>query len=193
MNPTDKATFGFDFDDAPAIIVPNQSSPSGPRPGPDDATVRTLERDISGAQQYNPIVGHNVPITVNMADENEETILHMVNSDPNREPTFTLFGDPSFYFQSSCDKGAPTAVPGCPLQSPGYAWNHGDIQPEIATTWQGWVGPGIKNLGETSSVWTDHTDARPTLMTVLGLQDDYSWDGAAIAQIIRSTHNGWDR
>ena len=185
-------TFGFDFDDAPALVVPNQSSPSGPRPGPNDPTVRTLERNISSAQAYNPIVGHNVPITVNMADENEETILHMVNADPNREPTLTLFGDPSFYFQSSCDTGAPTNLPGCPLQTPGYAWNHGDIQPEIATTWQGWVGPGIKNLGETSSVWTDHTDARPTLMTVLGLHDDYSWDGAAIAQIIGSGHSGRD-
>ena len=153
--------------------------------------MRTLERDISGAQEFNPIVGHNVPITVNMADEYEETILHMVNADPNREPTLTLFGDPSFYFQSSCDTGASTQ-PGCPLQGNGFAWNHGDIQPEIATTWQGWVGPGIKNLGETSSVWTDHTDARPTMMTVLGLHDDYSWDGAAIAQIIGSTHSGWD-
>jgi hypothetical protein len=186
-------TFGFDFDDAPALVVPNQSSPSGPRPGPNDPTVRTLERNISSAQAYNPIVGHNVPITVNMADEYEETILHMVNADPNREPTLTLFGDPSFYFQSSCDSTTGTGSnPGCPIQSPGYAWNHGDIQPEIATTWQGWVGPGIKNLGETSSVWTDHTDARPTLMTVLGLHDDYSWDGAAIAQIIGSGHNGRD-
>ena len=186
-------TFGFDFDDAPALVVPNRSRPSGPRPGPNDPTVRTLERNLSSAQAYNPIVGHNVPIAVNMADEYEETILHMVNADPNREPTLTMFGDPSFYFQSSCDKGAPTNLAGCPLQSPGYAWNHGDIQPEIATTWQGWVGPGIKNLGETSSIWTDHTDARPTLMTVLGLHDDYDWNGAAIAQIIGSAHSGWDR
>jgi hypothetical protein len=185
--------FGFDFDDAPALVVPNQSSPSGPRPGPNDPTVRTLERNLSSAQEYNPIVGHNVPITVNMADENEETILHMVNADPNREPTLTMFGDPSFYFQIKCDSTSGTGTnPGCPVQSPGYAWNHGDIQPEIATTWQGWVGPGIKNLGETSSVWTDHSDARPTLMTVLGLHDDYSWDGAAIAQIIGSTNRGWD-
>ena len=191
LNPTQTIpSFGFDFDDAPALVVPNQSSPTGPRPGPNDPTVRTLERDISSAQEFNPIVGHNVPITVNMADENEETILHMVNADPNREPTLTLFGDPSFFFQSSCDSGASTA-PGCPLQGNGFAWNHGDIQPEIATTWQGWVGPGIRNLGETSSIWTDHTDARPTLMTVLGLHDDYSWDGAAIAQIIGSTHSGW--
>ncbi|MGO9892285.1 MAG: hypothetical protein ACLP0L_30910 [Solirubrobacteraceae bacterium] len=184
--------YGFDFDDAPALIVPNQTNPQGgTRPGPNDPTVRTLERDISGATEYNPITGTTVPITVNMADETEETILHMVNSDPNREPTLTLFGDPSFYFQSSCDTGA-SSDPGCPIQNNGFAWNHGDIQPEIATTWQGWVGPGIKNLGETSSIWTDHTDARPTMMTVLGLHDDYSWDGAAIAQIIGSTHSGWD-
>jgi hypothetical protein len=184
--------FGFDFDDAPALVVPNQSSPSGQRPGPNDPTVRTLERDVSGASEFNPIVGHDVPITVNMADEYEETILHMVNADPNREPTLTLFGDPSFFFQSSCDTGASTQ-PGCPLQDPGFAWNHGDIQPEIATTWQGWVGPGIRNLGQTSSVWTDHTDARPTMMTVLGLHDDYDPDGAAIAQIIGSARGGWDR
>jgi hypothetical protein len=78
------------------------------------------------------------------------------------------------------------------LQNNGFAWNHGDIQPQIATTWQGWVGLGIRNLGETSSVWTDHTDARPTMMTVLGLHEDYSWDGAAIAQIIGSAQNGRD-
>ncbi len=184
--------YGFDFDDAPALIVPNQTNPEGgARPGPNDPTVRTLERDLSSATEWNPIINQYVPITVNMADETEETILHMVNSDPNREPTLTLFGDPSFYFQSSCDTGA-SSDPGCPIQNNGFAWNHGDIQPEIATTWQGWVGPGIKNLGETSSIWTDHTDARPTLMTVLGLHDDYSWDGAAIAQIIGQVHDGWD-
>ena len=79
------------------------------------------------------------------------------------------------------DKG-----PGCPAQGPGFAWNHGGAQPEIATTWQGWVGPGIRNLGQTGAVWTDHTDARPTLMSLLGLRDDYDWDGRAIAEITDS-------
>jgi hypothetical protein len=45
---------------------------------------------------------------------------------------------------------------------------------------------------ETSSVRTDHTDARPTLMTILGLHDDYGWDGTAIAPIIGSTNRGRD-
>jgi hypothetical protein len=181
--------FGWDYDDAPAILVPSEASPSDQ----DNPTLRTLERSLSSASTYSPIVGHDIPITVNMADQQEETILHMVNADPNREPTFTLFGDPTFYFDASPSSCTPSSTPaGCPTQDNGYAWNHGDIQPEIASTWQGWVGPGIKNLGETSSIWTDHTDARPTMMTVLGLHDDYSWDGAAIAQIIGSTRGGGD-
>lgn len=74
--------------------------------------------------------------------------------------------------------------PGCPAQDGGFAWNRGDVQPEIASTWQGWVGPGIRHLGETSSIWTDHAGVRPTMMTLLGLKDDYSWDGPATAPIL---------
>ena len=180
--------FGFDFDDAPAILVPSQNG-AGPLPGQDSSTVRDLERGIASAQLFNPIVGKTVPITVNMADQVEEGILHMINGDPRRTPTFTLFGDPSFYFQASCD-GNTTAY-GCPVQNNGYAWNHGDIQPEIASTWQGWVGPGIKNLGVTGAVWTDHTDARPTLLTLLGLRDDYSDDGDTIAQMLSGSALPW--
>ncbi len=181
----DSTTFGFDADDAPAMIVPNQTSPSGTRPGPDDPAVRRLERTISGTREYSEIDDKYHSITVNMADETEEEILHMVNSDPNRTPTFTLFGDPSFYFQASCD-GGPGQGPGagCPTQDGDFAWNHGDIQPEIANTWDGWVGPGVKSMGENTGIWVDHTDIRPTLMTILGLTDDYAWDGRAIAQIL---------
>jgi hypothetical protein len=188
-------TFGFNADDAPAIVVPNQTNPAGIPPGQDSSTVRGLEHTFASTSEYNPIVGKTVPITVNMADQTEEQILHMVNSDPNRTPTFTDFGDPSFYLEGECNyvggaqgqKPGPVTNegPGCPAQDNGYAWNHGDIQPEIASTWQGWVGPGIKNLGETSAIWTDHTDARPTLMTLLGLSDDYAWDGLAVAPILQ--------
>ncbi|HEY2655777.1 MAG TPA: hypothetical protein VGI55_08305, partial [Solirubrobacteraceae bacterium] len=116
-------------------------------------------------------------------------ILHIVNADPRRTPTFTLFGNPDFYFQTSCD--ASSTIPGCPIQGQGFAWNHGDIQPEIASTWQGWVGPGIRDLGETGSVWTDHTDVRPTMLALLGLHDDYAGDGAAIAQIVTPSALPW--
>src|SRR4051794_31910981 len=189
----DATTFGQDFDDAPTIFVPNQADKTAAPPGPNDPAVRKLERELGSLTEYDPIDGGDHRIADDIADQTTEGILHMVNSDPARTPTFTMFGDPDFFFQTSCatvgaqqgqtpapvtDKG-----PGCPAQGPGFAWNHGDEQPEIATTWQGWVGPGIRNLGQSGAVWTDHTDARPTLMTLLGLRDDYDWDGRAIAEI----------
>jgi hypothetical protein len=66
-----------------------------------------------------------------------------------------------------------------------FAWNHGDIQPEIANTWLGFVGPGIRDFGQTGEVWTDHTDVRPTLFTLLGLTDSYAGDGRAILEVLR--------
>jgi hypothetical protein len=41
----------------------------------------------------------------------------------------------------------------------------------------------MKNLGDVNNVWTDHTDHRPTLLTMLGLKDDYQTDGRAVTQI----------
>lgn len=103
----------------------------------------------------------------------------MINADPKRTPTFTMFGNPDFYFQ--------TYTPSCGGQvcvNPGYAWNHGDIQPEIATTWAGFVGPGIAHNGVDSSTWTDHANLRPTILTLLGLKDDYGSDGRVLIEAL---------
>ena len=54
---------------------------------------------------------------------------------------------------------------------------HGGIQPEIAQTWLGIVGPGVKAGGIDDTTWTDHTDVRPTMLALLGLEDDYTHDG----------------
>ena len=68
----------------------------------------------------------------------------------------------------------------------GFAWNHGDIQPEIARTYIGIVGPGVKRLGVTTprDFFTDHVDLRPTLMMLTGLTDDYQHDGRVITEIL---------
>jgi hypothetical protein len=189
----DTTTFGQDFDDAPTILVPNQGNHAGAPPGQNDPTVRKLEREMGTLTEFDPIDGQQHKIADDIADQTEEGILHMVNSDPLRTPTFTMFGNPDFFFQASCattgtQQGQPAHTvtdhgSGCPAQGPGFAWNHGDEQPDIATTWQGWVGPGIRTLGQTGAVWTDHTDARPTLMSILGLKDDYDWDGRTISEI----------
>jgi len=104
-------------------------------------------------------------------------LLHMVTADSLRTPTFTMFGDPDYYFQTY---GSPLVV-----ESPGYAWNHGDVQPEITTTWLGMVGPGVKHQGMNSNIWSDHTDIRPTMMMLLGLKDDYSHEGRALVEDLR--------
>ena len=49
--------------------------------------------------------------------------------------------------------------------------------------WAGFVGPGVRSGGD-DGTWVDHTDLRPTILTLTGLKDDYSLDGAAIADML---------
>ena len=123
-----------------------------------------------------------VPLTDALADPVEEKALHMVNSDPNRTPTFTMFGNPDFFFQTSnpCSGARSECV------TPGFAWNHGDIQQEIGNTWVGIVGPASRNNGIDSTTWTDHTNLRPTILSLVGLQDDYTDDGHVLVQALDS-------
>jgi hypothetical protein len=103
----------------------------------------------------------------------------MVNADPSRTPTFTMFGNPDYFFSTSnpCS-GTPLCV------TPGFAWNHGDVQPEIGNTWVGMVGPGVANNGVNSTTWTDHTNLRPTVLSLVGLHDDYTDDGHVLVQAL---------
>jgi hypothetical protein len=165
---------GFDihFDDAPTFYVNGH-------PGRTDPTVRKLERDVAGLTATDPYVngGSTVPLTERLADPVEEKALHMVNSDPLRTPTFTMFANADFYFQTT----NPTCG-GNPCVNPGFAWNHGDFQHEIANTWVGMVGPGVQDAGLDPSTWTDHTNVRPTMLALLGLHDDYLNDGRVLVE-----------
>src|SRR5437762_8897508 len=35
--------------------------------------------------------------------------------------------------------------------------------------------------------WTDHTDVRPTMLSLLGLTDDYGHDGRVVSQVLAPT------
>jgi hypothetical protein len=159
-------------DDAPTFYL------SG-NPGQTDPSTRTFERAAGRLTAVNPYTGSTDPLMVRMADQTEMRLLHMYTTgDPLRNATFAFFGDPNYFLTDY----PPTTCETCP--NPAYAWNHGDIQPEIANTWLGFVGPGINHLGETGEVWTDHTDVRPTMLSVLGLTDDYAHDGRSILQVL---------
>jgi hypothetical protein len=68
------------------------------------------------------------------------------------------------------------------FEQAGFAWNHGDFQTDITRTWAAMVGPGVQQLGRNDEVFSDHADLRPTIMALVGLQDDYVHEGRVIAE-----------
>ncbi len=178
QDPGATTSWDIHFDDAPTFYVNGQ-------PGRTDTAVRRLERAVGGLSSVDPYVRDSqgnpetVPLTVSMADPVEEQTLHMVNTDPLRTPTFTMFGNADFFFQTS---NPCSGVAECVLS--GFAWNHGDVQPEIGNTWAAMVGPGVAKGGIDSHTWTDHTNLRPTILSLLGLEDDYTDDGHVIVQAL---------
>ena len=162
--------YGIHFDDAPTVFIQHD-------PGPADPTTRTLEKTMAGLTAVSPYTGNTDHLMAAMADPVEESMLHMVvPEDGARTPSFTFFGDPDYFFQST---GSAT-----PAIGTGFAWNHGDIQPEIARTFIGIVGPGVQHLGPTTAFFSDHVDVRPTLMFLVGLTDDYTHDGRVLSEVI---------
>jgi len=166
--------FDIHADSAPTVYVTGN-------PARTDALARSFEQATGKLTVPNPIIPATTgnPLTDFLADPVEMNILHMVTADPARTPTYTLFADPNYFVCNAFTSGCPSAPPFV-TQNPGFAWNHGDVQPEITTTWLGMVGPGVRNIGVDNSIWSDHTDIRPTMLMLLGLKDDYSHDGRAL-------------
>jgi len=113
--------FSLENDTAPEFYVTGN-------PGPNAPQVRTLERDVGGLTAANPYTGTTQQIANYLADPAEEAILHMVNADPARTPTFALFAKPD-YFLSSGSASCPAA--GCVTQNTAFAWDHGDYAAEL--------------------------------------------------------------
>ncbi|AUG80079.1 hypothetical protein CFP65_5373 [Kitasatospora sp. MMS16-BH015] len=150
------------------------------QPGPADPATRGFERAWSRITAVNPITGRTDTVSQYLADQAEMRILHMVTGDPLRTPTFTSFADPDYYVTAA---GSDCSKP-CVYLGPAYAWNHGDFAPDINTTWVGLVGPGVRHLGRTDAVWSDHTDLRPTMLALLGLHDPYRSDGRVLTEYL---------
>jgi len=192
--------FSLEQDSAPEFYVTGQ-------PAPDTTKVRSLEHAVASLTGSNVYTGGTVPLTNYLADPAEEAILHMVNADPARTPTFAMFGRPDYFFLP----GSPSCTSSCISQTTSFAYEHGDYAAEINTNWLGMVGPGVKNLGldgtaadagpssagadsgqvtvpgsGTTGTWVDETDIRPTIMYLTGLKDDYEHDGRVITQILTS-------
>jgi hypothetical protein len=176
-----KTPFTYHTDDAATTYVQGNPDPSSP-------AVRTLEQTMAMLNIVNPQTGVTESLLGTglgpslqgaIVDKTAQKLLHMSSaSDPNRDPTFTFFGDPNFFFETTGSLS--------PIVGTGFAWNHGDIQPEIARTFIGMVGPGVRPIGVTqpTDFFTDHTDVRPTMMYLLGLTDDYQHDGRVVLEML---------
>ncbi|TMC97422.1 MAG: hypothetical protein E6J22_00575 [Chloroflexi bacterium] len=164
-------------DSAPTVYITGN-------PARDNQTItRPFERAVGKLTAVNPMTGNTDTLTKYLADPVEMKLLHMITADPARTPTLTMFADPNYFLFA----GAPNCSTPCVTQQAGFAWNHGDVSPDINTTWLGIVGPGIRAQGVNSSVWSDHTDIRPTMMELLGLRDDYSHDGRVLFEVMKDS------
>jgi hypothetical protein len=138
--------FGMEYDTAPEYYINGD-------PGPDAAVTRTFERDVAGLKADNPYAGRTQLIANYLADPTEEAILHMVNADPARTPTFAEFAKPDYYLEqgsATCNDsvtGTNDSTSDCVTVDDAYAWDHGDYAAEINTNYVGFVGPGVKHLG----------------------------------------------
>jgi hypothetical protein len=157
-------------------------------PSQTSATTRNLERAAGTVTAVNPYSGNTEVVSNFLADQAEMGLLHMITADPKRDPTFTMFAKPDYFLSTFPGPTGKTIE-----INPAFNWNHGDIAPEINTTWLGLVGPDVKKLGVTGKLWTDHSDIRPTIMALTGLHDDYIHQGRPISQVMAETRQDLNR
>jgi hypothetical protein len=184
-NPSAPNAFTVHGDDAPTFYlsrtVASDAGATGALSQTDPAT-RAFERAVAQATATNPYTGNTDSLLYRMADQAGMAAVHMFTTgDPARNPTFVYFADDDYFITDY-----PSSTPADAIENE-YAWNHGDDQTVIGSTWQGWVGPGVQNLPDQTTVWTDHTDLRPTINSILGLVDDYTTDGRVITEILNAS------
>jgi hypothetical protein len=171
--------FSVHSDDAPTFYLSGNPTPT--------ATVtRTMEHDLDALVATNPITGNTDKLSVLLADQAEMKLLHMVTTSAARTPTLTMFGNDNYFFENVSKPPATACATqsDCVFIGSSFAWNHGDFQKDITRTWVAMVGPGVKPLGRNDEVFTDHADVRPTVMALLGLNDDYIHEGRVVAEWI---------
>src|SRR2546428_4768514 len=92
--------YAIHFDTGPTIYLNGN-------PARDNATLRQFERNVGAGVAVDPYVSAApTPVTAAMADPVGEKALHMVNADPRRTPTFTLFAKAD-YFIKNADTSCP--------------------------------------------------------------------------------------
>jgi len=173
---------------------------------------------LTGDNPYSGTSGEK--IVNYQAGATEQRILHMRTADAGRTPSYTIFPRPDYYFDGTYPACASSSDPAadCVTQYSRYAWDHGYYAPDIDVTWTGFVGPGVAangldgprpGQGATATAagqngdpsltvpdvshrgtWADETDIRPTMLSLVGLSDDYLSDGRVLTEITSHARHG---
>jgi hypothetical protein len=176
------AGYDISFDSAPSFYINGQPQAVDSNGNVVvNPTLRTFERRAATVKAFDPYIDPSglTPVARYLVDAPTLKAIHMINADPQRSMSFTMFSQPDYFFEtfSPCPKGQ-----GC--LNDGFAWIHGDYSNDIGQTWLGIVGPGIRDSGIDNRTWTDHTDIVPTMNALLGLKPDYTPDGRVITQVL---------
>ena len=194
LSTTTSANTAFDIEPQGASIYVRGN------PASNDPAVRQLERDTASMTGDNPYSGATgEKIVKYQAGQVEQRILHMQTGDPLRTPTYTMFPVPDYFFSTT---GANVSI------NSSFAWDHGYYSPNIDVTWGALVGPGVAQRGvdgpqpaggneasdpnstrtvpqaSGTGTYVDEVDLRPTLLHLVGLQDDYPSDGTIVNQVL---------
>ncbi len=179
----DGTGYDISFDSAPSFYIHGQ-------PQAVDSSghvvlnpvLRDFEHAAANLKAFDPYIDATglTPVARYLVDGPTLRALHMINADPQRSMSFTMFSQPDFYFQTY----SPCAGTSQGCLSDSYAWIHGDYAGDVGRTWLGMVGPGVKHGGIDTTTWTDHTDIVPTINALTGLTPDYTPDGRVITQIL---------
>ena len=117
---------------------------------------RAFESAAANLKAFDPYIDSTqlTPVARYLVDAPTLKALHMINGDPARTMSFTMFSQPDYFFEtfSPC----PSPSQGC--LNDGFAYIHGDYSNDIGQTWLGVVGPGVKRGGLDDSPWTDEVD-----------------------------------
>jgi hypothetical protein len=171
--------FQVHSDMAPAFYLDGNPTPTA-------AVTRQFERDVSSLTTLNPITGQTDNLSDKLVDRVGMDALHMVTGDPLRTPTFVDFLDDDYFgFTGAANCTSPCVTAPGSWSHATFAWNHGGYTPDIVRIWAGFVGPGVQHRPD-DTTWVDHTDLRPTILTLSGLSDDYTQDGRVITEILHA-------
>jgi len=129
----------------------------------------------------NPMTGNTDTISQFLADPVEMKLLHMDHGRPARTPNLVMFADPDYFLFRRGDELHFT----CVTENPSFAWNHGDVQSDIATTWLGLGRSRREAVRHRQRDLSDHTDIPSHHPRVARLKDDYVHDGRVLVENMR--------